>query len=253
MHAAKDGTVDHEGPSQFEPLRPSAHRRRLMFIGCVALVVVLIAWRWHIALENDLVRLARDAEWATAIYMQSKPIAGYLGPFGRHLPASLVCDIHVQQVVADVSRPVDVQNLVHLRKFTQTESIGISGDLMTDADLRHLASLPNLRELTLVNTRVSFGGLRTLAGCSGLGKLSLQGASFDDLGVDSFRPPQDLKRLELIGTGVTETGLGRLRAAHPEIQIVRDPAPPPGMASPGAPPLPLTRKWANPPRATTIA
>jgi hypothetical protein len=172
--------------------------------------------------------------------MQTKPVAAYLGPFGRRLPSSLLCDIHVQQVVAHVSRPVDVQNLRHLRKFRETESIGISGDLMTDVDLQHLASLPNLRELSLVDTRVSFGGLRMLAGCSALGKLSLHGASFDDPGVHLFQPPPGLKWLELIGTGVTGDGLGRLRAAHPEIEIVLDRSPPPGMASPGAPPLPVT-------------
>ena len=79
----------------------------------------------------------------------------------------------------------------------------------------------NLRELALVNTRVTDEGLAYLGGLKRLEKLTLGGAAITDRGLAALRGLPELRDLDLFGTRVTEAGVRQLKAALPQLRVMR--------------------------------
>jgi hypothetical protein len=90
---------------------------------------------------------------------------------------------------------------------------------ITDAGLKVLAKMPNLRHLDLRGTAVGDDGVRALAGLKKLETLSLYGTGVTDAGLESLQGLPSLRRLYVGGTPVTDRGLDALRQARAELRI----------------------------------
>lgn len=71
---------------------------------------------------------------------------------------------------------------------------------VTDAGLKSLAKLPNLRALDLTRTAVTSAGLASLTGLKNLEALNLTDTAIDDAGVAKLKALPALKRTWLFGT-----------------------------------------------------
>jgi hypothetical protein len=81
---------------------------------------------------------------------------------------------------------------------------------VTDAGLRELGGLVDLRVLVLAHTRVTDAGLRELGGLKGLQVLNLFGTAVTDAGLRELGGLVDLRVLVLAHTRVTDAGLREL-------------------------------------------
>src|SRR5262245_16413001 len=81
---------------------------------------------------------------------------------------------------------------------------------VTDAALKELAGLKNLRRLDLSFTQVTDAGLKELAGLTGLQTLNLDGDRISDAGLKGLSELTGLQTLELNTTRVTNQGLKEL-------------------------------------------
>jgi len=80
-----------------------------------------------------------------------------------------------------------------------------------DAGLAHLQSLTNLQELHLDHTEITDEGLKLLASLPNLEILDLKGTRITDAGLAEVGRLTRLKGLYLTRTGITDAGLGHLR------------------------------------------
>jgi uncharacterized membrane protein len=91
---------------------------------------------------------------------------------------------------------------------------------ITDAGLKVLAKMPNLKHLDLRGTAVGDDGVRALAAVlHNLETLSLYGTRVTDAGLPALQGLPSLRRLYVGGTPVTKPGLEALRKARTELDI----------------------------------
>ena len=111
-----------------------------------------------------------------------------------------------------------LSNLSHL--------IGLRGVVLVrtrvgNRGLLHLAKLKNLEELYLDGTQVTDDGLRCLANTRSLRTLTLCKTAVTDAGLEWLLDRLDnLELLSVEDTGVTQDGVGRLRAKRPGVEIL---------------------------------
>jgi hypothetical protein len=100
---------------------------------------------------------------------------------------------------------------------------------LTDAKLReavpHLKKLPALRAVTIGFTGVTDAGLVHLKELPELEELGLAQTAVTDAGLNHLKGLKKLTRLDLVGTKVTDRGADSLKAALPDLDITRGPAP----------------------------
>jgi RNA polymerase sigma factor (sigma-70 family) len=102
------------------------------------------------------------------------------------------------------------------RRLADLPAVGVSfglqlhGAWMTDAGLRELASLRNLKVLDLTRTRVADAGLKELAGLRHLRRLFLPSSRVTDPGLKPLAGLKQLQALSLFNTQTTDTGLKEL-------------------------------------------
>lgn len=99
----------------------------------------------------------------------------------------------------DVSRP-DVPIVM----------IDVGGGEVTDADLAILKTFPELEHLSLRNTQVTNGGLKSLQGLTKLKKLELAGLRITDDSLGALGALRELTELDISYTLVTGSGLDSL-------------------------------------------
>jgi Leucine-rich repeat (LRR) protein len=131
----------------------------------------------------------------------------------RGLPELETLNLSATQVT-DAGLPL-LQGLPKLRVLR------LNNTAVSDAGLQALRGLTELRELSLVNTRVTDEGLAYLGGLKHLEKLALGGPAVTDRGLASLRGLPQLRDLDLFGTRVTEAGVGQLKAALPQLRVLR--------------------------------
>ena len=85
-----------------------------------------------------------------------------------------------------------------------------------------LASLHNLRRITLDYTTVNDAGLAVLHSLPGLQEISLDATDVSDKSVETLKAMGGLKSLNLYHTLVTEKGMHELAAALPACKIIFD-------------------------------
>jgi poly(3-hydroxybutyrate) depolymerase len=89
----------------------------------------------------------------------------------------------------------------------QAFGLDLHGTSLTDAGLKEVATLKQLRALHLGNTKVTDAGLKTLAGLEHLEILALNGAQVTDPGLKALAALKQLRSLNLSSTKVTDAGL----------------------------------------------
>ena len=121
-------------------------------------------------------------------------------------------------------------HLAHVKNLPRTMILNLRGTEVGDAGLAHLKDLKGLVKLHLEKTKITDAGLEQLKGLEKLEYLNLYGTAVTDAGLKHLEGLKKLKRLYLWQTMATDAGVAALKAAVPEVQIVRAlelPKPPP--------------------------
>jgi hypothetical protein len=92
-------------------------------------------------------------------------------------------------------------------------------DEVTDADLAHLAAMPELEYLYLRAQGITDRGMPHLRGLTRLRFLGLRYNRVTDAGLAQLHDLHDLEELELLETHVTAEGVARLQRALPGLMI----------------------------------
>lgn len=124
---------------------------------------------------------------------------------------------------------IDDASLAPLKNLPKLAQLNVRGKEITDAGLVHIKDSKGLIRLHLERTKVTDAGLEQLKGLENLEYLNLYGTAVTDAGLKHLEGLKKLKKLYLWETKVTDAGVAALKAALPEIQIVRgvEPAKPP--------------------------
>ncbi|NCO56879.1 MAG: hypothetical protein COW73_05250 [Nitrospirae bacterium CG18_big_fil_WC_8_21_14_2_50_70_55] len=105
-----------------------------------------------------------------------------------------------------------VENLLEWPRVGRGQKLDLYASPVTDATLASFAAgLPELRFLSLADTRVTDAGLAHVARLTGLHELHLDNTPISDAGVAQLAPLTDLRILDLKGTRVTDSGLAIVR------------------------------------------
>jgi hypothetical protein len=98
--------------------------------------------------------------------------------------------------------------------------LDLTNSEVTDAGLDNLQKFPNLKKLTLENSKkVSSEGVRKLENIVSLEHLNLVGVSLDDSALDSIVKMESLLEVYLFRTGVSEDAVNNLKAARPRMFV----------------------------------
>jgi hypothetical protein len=134
------------------------------------------------------------------------PVVGQ--PFGLVMPESDTRDTDLKGVSA--------LKQLHILDLTGFKEIGIG---VTDRGLKELASLRQLRMLSLAYTPVTDSGLKALISLKQLRTLDLSGTKVTDKGLKTLASLKHLRELSLHGTEVTDAGVKQLRKVLPRLRI----------------------------------
>jgi internalin A len=112
--------------------------------------------------------------------------------------------------VSLISDKVTDAELKELAPLKDLRKLKLAGNEITGAGLKHLAPLEKLQELDLSRTRVGDEGLKELAPFAELRSLDLMNAGVTDAGLTHLAPLTKLRTLNLWNAGVTDAGLKAL-------------------------------------------
>ena len=116
---------------------------------------------------------------------------------------------------------IEDAQLAPLKNLPKLAQLNVRGKEITDAGLVHIKDSKGLVRLHLERTKVTDAGLEQLKGLESLEYLNLYGTAVTDAGLKPLEALKKLKRLYLWETKVTDAGVAALKAALPELQIVR--------------------------------
>jgi hypothetical protein len=117
--------------------------------------------------------------------------------------------------------PADIQ-LVHIRRFARLEALVCQGAGLTDAGLRNLSDLWEVKDLDFESPNVTDAGLIHLAGLRELESLTITAAPVTDTGLIRLQGLRKLRTLTLWHTRVTKSGVDRLKRALPGLAVRAD-------------------------------
>ena len=101
----------------------------------------------------------------------------------------------------------------------EIERIDLTDQDVTDADLENLASVPELKALTLQGTKITDEGLTHLLALKELKDLNLTNTNVSDTGLKLLEGLESLEKLHLHNTAVTNDGLKAFHEAVPECSL----------------------------------
>lgn len=107
-------------------------------------------------------------------------------------------------------RRITQRGIDALAKLTKLERLSLQGLPITDADMRHIAAMPNLRVLRLSSRNLTKAGVEHLQGLKNLRVLALDGCPIGDKGLEAIAPMHKLERLSLGRVGIKGDGLSHL-------------------------------------------
>jgi hypothetical protein len=116
--------------------------------------------------------------------------------------------------------------------------LNLANTAVTDAGLKSLAGLKNLRRLHLEKTGIGDEGVASIKGLAELQYLNLYGTKVTDKGLASVAGLKKLKNIYLWQTAVTDAGAAELAKAISGIYINRGIDPPAKVVEIAAPPAP---------------
>jgi hypothetical protein len=120
--------------------------------------------------------------------------------------------------VAD-QRSVFAQQVRQVRDG-ETDWVVIDDQVITDPDLKQLASLTNLRELIIEQSQITDDGLSYLTDLRGLEHLRIRGARITDQGIERLLPLEQLRILNLPQAWFTDTALQDLSGLE-QLELLR--------------------------------
>lgn len=127
-------------------------------------------------------------------------------------------------------------HLAPLKDLPKLAQLNVRGKEITDAGLVHIKDSKGLIRLHLEKTKVTDAGLAHLKGLENLEYMNLYGTAVTDAGLKQLEGLKKLRRLYLWQAPVTDAGVAALKAAIPEIMIVR------GVEAPKPEPKPEEKK-----------
>lgn len=120
------------------------------------------------------------------------------------------------------NKAINDEGMISVQKLHQLHTLEIYGPYITDAGLKHLSDLPNLKELLIIDPGLGITdeGLKHLANLASLTMLSLDGAdAITDEGLRHLARLANLKELNIESAKVTTEGLTWLRSSLPHCRI----------------------------------
>jgi hypothetical protein len=109
------------------------------------------------------------------------------------------------------NKEINDNDLAALKPAHHLWNVNLSHTKITDAGLKHVASLPKLTLLSLDDSLVTNAGLPTLKNCSELKSLGLSYSKVTEAGLVHVKEMVQLETLGLCGLGITDAGLARLQ------------------------------------------
>jgi hypothetical protein len=97
--------------------------------------------------------------------------------------------------------------------------VGLHASDTTNADVKHLKSLPKLRRLSLAETKITDAALMDLKEITTLEWLQLHDCAITDVGLAHLKALKKLKHLDVSGTKVTQAGIKELKDAIPDLKV----------------------------------
>ena len=139
--------------------------------------------------------------------------------------------VHVMELAQNDSRlevafhladgKVTDEKLAPLKDLKDVYQVNLRGTDITDAGLANLAPLTSLTRLHLEKTKITDAGLAQLKPLANLEYLNLYGTAVTDAGLAQLEGLKKLKKIYLWESKVTDEGCNKLKAAVPEVQIIR--------------------------------
>ncbi len=117
----------------------------------------------------------------------------------------------------------DVANLGKLKDQIHTLNLRDAG--VSDAQLKVVGQMPNLKLLRLEGNPVTDAGIANLGGLKSLRYLNLYGTKVGDASLAVLRRLPNLERVHAWQTGVTEAGRDRAQAANPKLKVTLETKP----------------------------
>lgn len=118
---------------------------------------------------------------------------------------------------------ITAKSLKQLAVTSKSESLSLWRSKLTKFGLASIASMPNLKELTLVLAPVKDDDLEALAGNDRIERLTTDLCLFTDRGLPAFRAMPHLKDLHLMGVALSDAGIAALRTDRPHLKVSYSP------------------------------
>ena len=139
-------------------------------------------------------------------------------------PLPALTRLELSTTFQDSDRITDAA-LAHVATFSALEDLVLYTGTFTDAGFRHLAGLPNLKRLQIVNN-IGFTNaiLDTLATMPAIEEFKCRGENITGDGLDGLIAARTLKRIEfwLNGGKISGEALRKLSVARPDLTVVVD-------------------------------
>ncbi len=122
-----------------------------------------------------------------------------------------------------------LEKLPHLQSLDLSRTVAdpsYGGKPLTDASLKHVEHLTELKELILDGNNITDRGMSHLSRLANLEMLSLRETRITDDGLQALRGLKNLQFLDVRGTAVTLEGTTELLDEIPGLEITQDPRTP---------------------------
>jgi hypothetical protein len=154
----------------------------------------------------------QSREWNAVLgHLRESGLVGVdaAGQFTDAMLQDLALIDHLQAVRLAGSQGVTDAGMRHLAKLSNLRHLDLSGTNITDRGLEALSALPELETISLAWTKVTDAGMARLAGCANLIDVRLQGTCTGDGALQALAGKPRLRHLRS-GNAVTDAGLARL-------------------------------------------
>jgi hypothetical protein len=189
--------------------------RSLFFV--VLIVAALCAWLGkHVvraSIQRPIVAAIKDAGGDVSYDYEINPefnrAEKWRAPTGSPLVRRILGDdiFATVRVVWFLNRNARDSDVVNLHRLPGLLDVSLSGRQVTDACIKDLLRIKNLRALMLSDTAISAEGIHQLSSCKTLESLTLNGSRISDAHLKHLVKFPKLRHLQVIRTSITDAGM----------------------------------------------